>query len=155
MPEVPERCTMAMPDALRPNYVSAESESPTILRVSGATGLFSVVASVTAEAGGVRLSSHGDPHMPGATVEGHDLAEAIGHLLLILASRNLTLCACGNCAFFRFSHMSYQMSAGGRGYCTIKGIDKTSAERDVVFLLDHCEAFSPRASNRSWWDEED
>lgn len=147
---------MATPDVPRPNYVSVDLEAPITLRLSGPRdGQHSAVASLAPTPAGVILTLSGDQQMAGMTAEGHDLAEAVQLLLRSFASQGLTVHACGNCTAFRFSSMSYQMSGGQKGYCTVNGIANTGGPNDVVSLLDRCDAFRPRASERSWWDEGD
>ncbi|GEM_PF-6712323 len=146
---------MANPDALRPNYVSFDLEAPVSVLLAGPSGQFFSIASLVSMPTGVRLKMSNAPQMMELTAEDQDIAAAFKQLVLDITSRGLTLRACGNCAAFRFSYMSYQMSGGERGYCAIKGIANTGTPNDVVTLLDRCDAFRPRAPGRSWFDDDD
>jgi len=56
---------------------------------------------------------------------------------------HLSLRVCGQCQYFGFSSMSYQMSGGETGYCTL--IKDLNVDRDdVVHILDSCDAFRHR-----------
>ncbi len=89
-----------------------------------------------------------------APTTGGDYAEAYTAARVSLVAKSWALLTCGACAFFRFSPMSYQMSNGGKGYCTVAGVAHTG-QADVVSLLGHCSNFRPRPAGRSWHDEED
>ncbi len=145
---------MAKPDSQRPGYVSCDRKAPSPLHLDGPGGPFAPVASMRRSSTAVVVSLSGDPRLGPLGAGGTNLGQAVERLLRLLASRGVTLCGCGSCARFRFSAMSYQMSGGERGYCTVKGIAHTGPG-DAVFLLDRCEGFQPRPSTRSWWDEED
>lgn len=146
---------MANPDALRPNYVSFDLEAPVSLLLAGPSGQFFSIASLVSMPTGVRLKMSNAPQKMELTAEGQDLAAAFKRLVLDITSRGLTLRVCGNCAAFRFSYMSYQISGGERGYCAIKGIANTGTPNDVVTLLDRCDAFQQGDPGRSWFDDDD
>lgn len=68
--------------------------------------------------------------------------ESLRSLQETLEQRELRLWTCGNCACFRFSSMSYQMSLGTKGYCTIgKKSPQDCGRNNVVSIFDVCDAF--------------
>lgn len=75
--------------------------------------------------------------------EGHTSHQALERLQDALERHELRLKTCGNCACFRFSTMSYQMSDGNTGYCTIgRRSPQDCGHKDRVSIFDVCDAFS-------------
>jgi hypothetical protein len=76
------------------------------------------------------------------TGKGQDWYAAFTDAGAQLAQSGARLVACANCEFFVLSEMSYQMSAGGKGYCTIgKDHPVAAGPDDIVSILDVCDAF--------------
>lgn len=74
--------------------------------------------------------------------EASDLYGAFCHARAQLRERERWVCACGNCESFVFSQMSYQMSSGQKGYCTLgKEHPNNAGGDDIVSILDVCDAF--------------
>ena len=66
-----------------------------------------------------------------------------------LNAMRLSLKVCGQCHYFRFSSMAYQMSGGEKGYCTlVKGLNVN--RDDVVHILDSCDTFELREKDTEY-----
>jgi hypothetical protein len=71
-----------------------------------------------------------------------DIHRSIEQLLEVLNGRGLSLKSCGQCIYFGYSAMSFDMSGGTAGYCTlINGTNVSSAKGDVVGIFNLCDAF--------------
>lgn len=141
------------PITRRPEYSPGSLSDTCQVRLCNAGGKRMVTVAFSV-AGGVILSITEDTQPVIAPVMGEDYAEAYTAAAVSLGAKGWTLHTCGACAFLRFSSMSYQMSNGGKGYCTVAGVEHTG-QADVVSLLGHCSNFRPRPAGRSWLDEED
>jgi hypothetical protein len=75
-----------------------------------------VTAIVVESEGGITLRLSGDDRVEDLAGKGPDMAGAFVALEALLKQREITLRACGSCAAFRFSSLSYQFSGGSMGY---------------------------------------
>ncbi len=74
--------------------------------------------------------------------EGRTNYDALHSLQDVLEQDNLRLRTCGNCVYFTFSEMSWQMSGGTKGYCTVgKARPEDAGRADVVSVFDVCDMF--------------
>ena len=145
---------MATPDLRRPQYIAATRNGPSQALLDLPAGQVTVTSLVVEREEGVTLRLDGDDRVEDLSGKGPDMAGAFVALGAMLKQREITLRACGSCAAFRFSSLSYQFSGGSMGYCAVKGINVTGQD-DVVMLLDRCAAFQPRPKGRGWTDDWD
>ena len=145
---------MAAPDPRRPQYLAATRDGPTYAPLDFATGQVTVTAIVVESEGGITLRLSGDDRVEDLAGKGPDMAGAFVALEALLKQREITLRACGSCAAFRFSSLSYQFSGGSMGYCAVNGINATGQD-DIVTLLDRCATFQLRPKGRRWSDDWD
>lgn len=83
-----------------------------------------------------------DNKAEGIPIKFGDIYVSIEKLLEILKNRGLSLRSCGQCIYFGYTAMSFDMSGGTAGYCTlINGTNVSQAKDDVVRIFDLCDAF--------------
>jgi hypothetical protein len=75
-------------------------------------------------------------------IKSGDIHSSIEHLLEMLKGRGFSIKSCGQCIHFGYSAMSFDMSGGTAGYCTlINGTNVSQAKGDGVEVFDLCDAF--------------
>jgi hypothetical protein len=83
-----------------------------------------------------------DKHPVSIPVKFGDIYKALEQLNKQLSVQGISIKSCGQCIYFGYSAMSFDMSGGTAGYCQlINGTNVSTAQGDVVGILDLCDAF--------------